>query len=198
MWSAVMSLPALVIFVLGFLLQTPFQISLVHGAIIPRSVDITTMNETMNDGTPPYCNNLEGWVGDGIDPSDCAVAISEFLRTNVRPRGKQEYEFLARGVPRVSYLPWIVTPKKYDYGRYSGFGLGSGTHPNTIGTCDITIVMMKIFDPAVLPGGSPAVYTPSDIATFYDIWNTARNLLSFCVHRKFLPQAGWSITGKSA
>ena len=56
-------------------------------------------------------------MGDGIVATDCVEARNEFFRTNVQPRGIQEFEFLTHGVPRTGYFPYIVTPRMYDYGR---------------------------------------------------------------------------------
>ena len=111
-----MSSRALVVLVFGCLVQLLIETSPVHGAVIPQSIDIATTDATLG-GVQVYCNKLEGWIGEGIVPSDCAEAISEFRRTNVRPRGKQEFEFLSRGVSRVTHLPYINTPRKYDYGE---------------------------------------------------------------------------------
>ena len=111
-----MSSRALVALVLGCLLQLLLETSPVHGAVVLQSIDIAATDATLG-GNPVYCNKLEGWIGEGIDPSDCADAVSEFRRTNVRPRGKQEFEFLSRGVSRTTSLPYITTPRKYDYGE---------------------------------------------------------------------------------
>lgn len=102
------------------LLSIPFQLlfgtSPVYSAVIPQPIEIATTNVTLRHN-PVYCSNSHGWVGDGIIANDCAKAISGFYRTNVRPRGGQEFEFLTRGVRRTSIVPYILTPRKYDYGE---------------------------------------------------------------------------------
>ncbi|KAM0797901.1 hypothetical protein BDR22DRAFT_891943 [Usnea florida] len=123
------------------------------------------------------CNTLEGWIGDGISADDCEIVMSEFLRTNVRPRGEREYEFTTVGGPRASYLPWVVTPAKYDYG-----------------TCVLVIAMLYIFPPGGETTAAPQ-RTHSDTATFYDLYKAATALSSACVEKKQRPQAGWSATG---
>ena len=92
------------------------QTAPVHSASIPPSLSLAITNATFN-GNPAYCNNYEGWVGAGIARGDCTEAIAEFYRTNVEPRGGQRFEFLTRGVPRNTHLPYIVTPRKHDYGE---------------------------------------------------------------------------------
>lgn len=95
------------------LLLILFEASLAHGAVIAQSA---TMNGTLGTDPKFRCVKDKDWVGDRFLRTDCRKAISEFSRTNVEPRRYQEYEFLTRGVPRLSYLPYIVTPKEYDYG----------------------------------------------------------------------------------
>ena len=125
MRSEVMSSHALNLFVLGCMLQfLLLQNSLVHSAVISRFLNTAITNATVGYH-PAYCSDNEGWVGGGIVQSDCAEAIMELYRTNVSPRKRQEYEFLTRGVPRTSHLPYIVTPRKHDYGEQSEFGISS-------------------------------------------------------------------------
>lgn len=113
---AAMSSYMLVVLVIVCFLQPLLQTSLVQGAVVPQSIHNGTMNATLQ-ATPGYCNSFPDWVGDGIIQSDCTDAISEFFRQNVEPRGRQEYEFLNRGDTRSTYLPYINTPSKYDYGE---------------------------------------------------------------------------------
>ena len=103
--------PAVSVFVC--LLHILFKASLAHGAVIAESA---TMDGTLGTDPKVRCVKDKGWIGDGFRKTDCREAISEFSRTDVEPRRYQEYEFLTRGVPRVSYLPYIVTPREYDYG----------------------------------------------------------------------------------
>lgn len=119
-----MSFRALVFSIFGCSLQILLQISLIQGAVIPTSIDIAATNATLGNDFA-YCSDNEGWVGNGIDYSDCAEAIDDFYVTNVRPRGGQEFEFLARGVPRTSHLPYIVTPRKYDHGEQPAFSISA-------------------------------------------------------------------------
>lgn len=184
----------------GCSLQLLLQTSPVHSAIIPQLIDITTTNPTL-DNSPAHCTSYEGWVGNGILRSDCAKAISEFYRTNVEPRSGQEYEFLSRGVPRTSYLPYIVTPRKYDYGEQPASIISIRcflTRSITIGTCVVVLVMLDTFHPGSLPGSYPQRYTRSDTATFNEIYDVAVHLSSNCVKNKVVPEAGWSFAGKSA
>ena len=109
------SLLAQMILALGWVVQLLLETPLVHGATIPQSIDIVAANATSR-ATPAYCNNYEGWLGDGIVQGDCAEAISQFFRTDVEPRGNQEFEFLSSWEPRTSHLPYIVTPTKYGHG----------------------------------------------------------------------------------
>ena len=41
------------------------------------------------------------------------------------------------------------------------------------------------------------MYPKKDIATYFDVWNVAVELSSQCVEENSVPQAGWSVTGKS-
>ena len=111
---AMMSSHALIYFLLGLPFQLLRQTTIAHSAIIPQSPGIAP---TAVDNDMAHCVDNEGWVRNGIIKSDCAVAMSEFYRTNVLPRGGQEYEFYALGGPRTSRLPTILTPRKYDYGE---------------------------------------------------------------------------------
>lgn len=111
-----MSSNAVVHFLLGFLFQLLLQSSLVEGAIIPETARITTTNATLGDSVG-HCVNYEGWVGNGIARADCAEAIREFYRTDVQPRGGQEYEFFAVRTKKMSNLPTVITPRKHDYGK---------------------------------------------------------------------------------
>lgn len=172
-----MSSRSLILLVFRFSLQLLLQTSLVHGASIPQSVDVVATNATLSDNFA-YCSDNEGWVGNGILQSDCAEAISEFYRTNVLPRGGQEFEFLSRGVPKTSHLPYIVTPRKYDYG-----------------TCVVVIAMLDAVFPGTLPGVQPRKYTQSDTATFTEVYAVALSLALQCVKSKEKPEAGWSFTG---
>ena len=115
----------LAVYVLGCLLQILPEIPLVHGAVVPQSADITAPSSTLGL-EPVHCNDLEGFVGNGIRRSDCAAAIGEFLSTSVRPRGNQEYEFFDREAHQISHLPSVVTPTKFYHGEYPAFRLGFG------------------------------------------------------------------------
>ena len=185
------------VYVLGCLLQILLQIPLVHGAVIPQSLDITAESSTLGVN-PAECNDLWGWLGNGIIRSDCKAAINEFLSTSVRPRGKQEYEFLEREVHQVSHLRSVVTPLKFYHGGYLAFSLGFGL-PHLLmplGTCVFVVEMMNLFSLAPLPGGQPRVYAKNDMATYVDIFNAAVDLSSHCVEQNSSPQAGWSVTGE--
>ena len=103
------------VYVLGCLLQILRRIPLVHGAVIPQSADITATSSTLGLN-PAECNDLEGWVGNGIRRSDCAAAITEFFSASVQPHGEQEYEFRNHEVPQTSHLPSVVTPTKFYHG----------------------------------------------------------------------------------
>ena len=113
------------VYVLGCLLQVLPRIPLVHGAVIPQSEDITATSSTVGINRVK-CNDLLGWVEEGIVRSDCAAAIGEFFSTSVRPRGNQEYEFLIPEVHQVSGLPSVVPPIKFYHGGYPAFSLGFG------------------------------------------------------------------------
>ena len=106
---------ALAVYVLGSLFQILPQIPIIHGAVIPQSAAITAPSSVLGLN-PSHCNDLEGWLGNGIVRSDCTAAIAEFLSTNVRPRGNQEYEFLDREFHQVTHLPSVVTPTKFYHG----------------------------------------------------------------------------------
>ena len=101
-------------FLLGLPIQLLLQITIVHSAIIPQSLGIALTTPADNTA---YCVDNEGWIGNGIIKSDCAVAISEFYRTNVQPRGGQEYEFYTIGARKTSSFPLVLTPRKHDYGE---------------------------------------------------------------------------------
>lgn len=117
-----LSLFAQTVLALGWVVQLLLETRLVHGATIPQSIDIVTADATR--ATPAYCNSYEGWLGDGIVQNDCAEAISQFFRTNVEPRGKQEFEFLSSWELRTTHLPYVVTPTKYDHGESKAFRVG--------------------------------------------------------------------------
>ena len=55
--------------------------------------------------------------------------------------------------------------------------------------------MLDQFAAGTLPGGPAQPYTPSDTATFYNIYDMARVLTSQCGagNRQY---AGWSVAGK--
>ncbi|CAD6593029.1 MAG: hypothetical protein ASARMPREDX12_006665 [Alectoria sarmentosa] len=161
---------------LACLFQVLFQTAPVHSASIPPSLSLANTNATFN-GNPAYCNNYGGWVGDGIVRGDCTEAIREFYRTNVEPRGGQSYEFLTQGVSRNTHLPYIVTPRKYDYR-----------------TCVVVITMLDTFH-GTLPGGKPQLYTRADTATFNQIYVVAEGLASECVKKHLVSEAGWSFAG---
>lgn len=111
-----LSLFAETVLALGWVVQLLLETRLVHGATIPQSIDIVTADATLG-ATPAYCNSYEGWLGDGIVQSDCVEVISQFFRTNVEPRGNQEFEFLSSWELRTTHLPYVVTPTKYDHGE---------------------------------------------------------------------------------
>lgn len=106
----------LAVHVLGFLLQILPKTSSVHGAVISPSADITAPG-SISDVNPVHCNDLEGWVGNGINRADCATAIRNFDSTSVQPHGSQEYEFRNLEVHQVTHLPSVVTPIKFHYGE---------------------------------------------------------------------------------
>ena len=187
---------------LHFLLVLPFQLllqtTIVHTAIIPQTQGIATTAPGKNTA---HCVDYEGWVGNGIIQSDCTEAISEFYRTTVQPRYGQEYEFYTIGAPRISHFPYVLTPRKYDYGKRPVVCPSVPvflTQPIITGTCVLVIAMLDRFSRGILPGDSPRVYAGSDTATFNDIYNRAISLSSACVNRKEASEAGWSSTGKSA
>lgn len=185
-----------------FLLGWPFQLllhtTIVHAAIIPQTQGIAP---TAPGANTAYCVDNEGWVGNGIIQSDCTEAISEFYRTNVQPRDGRRYEFYTIGAPRISHFPYVLTPRKYDYGKRPVSSPNGGPMlPIQLiltGTCVVVIAMLDRFGPGFLPGVSPRVYAQSDTATFNDIYRKAGSLSSICVNRKEEAEAGWSSTGKS-
>ena len=184
---------------LALFFQLFLQPSPVHSATIPQSFGIATKDAAVN-ADRAQCIDNEGWVGEGIIVSDCAEAIREFYRTQVQPRREQHYEFLHRGVTRTTALPYINTPRKFDYGEQRIYVTCSTFIPLTritTGTCVIDIGMLDTYWP-----GSPAeirpLYTRTDIATFNEIMNAAKYLYSKCVNAKQEPVAGWTFTGMLA
>lgn len=109
-----MSSHAVIHFLLGLPFQLLLQSTIAQSAIIPQPPGIAPKSSGNDIG---HCVDYEDWLGNGIIKSDCADAISEFFRTNVQPRGGQEYEFYALGGPRTSRFPTVLTPRKYDYGE---------------------------------------------------------------------------------
>lgn len=193
-----MSSYALIHFLLGLPFQLLFQTTIVHTAIIPQSPSIAPTALSNDKGN---CVANEGWVGDGIIKDDCAHAMSEFYRTNVLPRGGQEYEFYTLGGPSHSRFPTVLTPRKYDYGErpvpWNDYP-DLLTQPVTIGTCVVVIAMLGAFRPGFLPGDTRREYQRVDTATFDQIYMVAVSVSSYCVNRKGEAEAGWSSTGKPA
>lgn len=66
------------------------------------------------------------------------------------------------------------------------------------GTCVVVIAMLRTFFPGTLPGVGPQSYTPSDIASFDQIYGVTRGLLSECVDKKLDAEAGWIFAGRPA
>ena len=65
------------------------------------------------------CNSFTGWIGSGVSRNDCELAIEELWKSDVQPRRGQEYEFYARGAPRLDFpLPLVLTPRKHEYGEF--------------------------------------------------------------------------------
>lgn len=108
-------LAALVITTLVRLLSL---VSPIDGAVVPQPLTLTLSNSSLGFGrvNPDQCNSFPAWIGNGIVDSDCREAINELYRDDVEPRKGQTYEFLRRGVRRVSYDPWVTTPRKHWYG----------------------------------------------------------------------------------
>ena len=183
---------------LALFIQLLLQPSLVHSATIPQSSGITATNVTVN-AEPAQCIDNEGWVGDGIIVSDCVEAIREFYRTQVQPRREQHYEFTQIGVSRTTGLPYINTPRKYDYGEQR-IHVESTFNPLTqitTGTCVIALGMLETYWPGAITDIKP-LYTRTDIATFDEIASTAGSVYSKCVKVKGKPVAGWTATGMFA
>lgn len=90
----------------------------INGAVTPQSLSLPTANSSLvfTQMNPNRCNSIPDWIGNGIIDSDCQAAINELYWDDVEPRRGQEYEFLKRGVRRVSDLPWVTTPRKHSYG----------------------------------------------------------------------------------
>ena len=114
---AIMS-PLTVIQLLGLAFTLLLHTSLVSSATVAHSLGIARTNLTLGSDDDGDCVTHEGWVGDGIARRDCVAAVREFYRTEVYPRGRNEFEFVSRGVRRKSYLPEVLLPLVSDYGKW--------------------------------------------------------------------------------
>ena len=101
---------------LALFIQLLLQPLLVHSATIPQPLRITNTNATIDEDTAKCIDN-EGWVGSGIVVNDCVEAIREFYRTEVQPRGGQQYEFVQVGETKTTNLPRINSPRRFNYGE---------------------------------------------------------------------------------
>jgi hypothetical protein len=98
----------------------PFLLSVlpINGAVTPQSLSLPSANSSIvfTQMNPSRCTSIPDWIGNGIIDSDCQAAMNELYWDDVEPRRGQKYEFLKRGVRRVSDLPWVTTPRKHSYG----------------------------------------------------------------------------------
>ena len=182
----------LLVLFIQFLLQP----SLVHGATIPQSLSIQTTNATISEDTVE-CMDNEGWIGAGIVVNDCVEAIREFYRTQVQPRGGQQYEFVQVGETKTTTLPRINSPKRFNHGEQRICVTGSMFIPLTritTGTCVIDIGLLWIYWPGPITEPKP-FFEHTDIAVFNQIVNAAISVVSKCVEGRQRPVAGWTSTG---
>ena len=197
--SAAMSSRTQIHFLLALFIQLLLQPSLVHSATIPQSLSIKTTNATANEDTVE-CMDNEGWVGAGIVVNDCVEAIREYYRTEVQPRGGQQYEFVQVGEPKRTNLPRINSPRRFNHGEQRICGTGSTCIPLTritTGTCVIDIGMLWIYWPGPITEIKP-LFEHTDIALFNQIVNAVISVVSNCVEGRQPPVAGWTSTGMLA
>ena len=184
---------------LALFIHLVLQPSLVLSATIPQSLSIKTTNATVNEDTVE-CMDNEGWVGEGIVVNDCIEGIREFYRTEVQPRGGQQYEFVQVGDVKTTNLPRINSPRRFHYGKQRICITGSTfvqLTSITIGTCVVDIGMLYIYWPGPITEIKP-LYEHTDIAVFNQIVNAVISVVSKCVEGRQPPVAGWTSTGMLA
>ena len=92
--------------------------SSVRGVPVLETSNVAPRNNDL-DVTPEQCNRFSDWIEDGILEEDCEAAINELYHDAVVPRGGQEYEFLRKYVRKESDLPYVMTPQKHWYRKWS-------------------------------------------------------------------------------
>ena len=110
-------------YVLGCLVHILPRLSLVHGAVIAQSAEMTATSSLSNQN-PVKCTDIVGWVEQGIVQSDCTTAIDLFLSAVVQPHGTQEYQFFEFEKDPALDLPSVATPLKFHHGGQPAFILG--------------------------------------------------------------------------
>ena len=163
-------------------------------------VTLATMARLTSSTSPaPFtCTNLTTWTGDRPPYiGDCANALDVIARTDVEIFHNERFEFLVPGMEHMTTLNTVLTPRRYSYGERTKVTTDSLWYSYRLETCTFVIYMPAQGAGGPLPGSGARSWRPTDIATFRDVWNSARRIMSGCLH-EFIPakQVGWTDTGE--
>lgn len=157
--------------------------------------------------------------------SDC-VQAALFFSATADEHGYEPFEFYAQGQVPVHGVVPLVTPRRYPYSEfgysvYKEFGtMGEVVwwcaiirwnffrrkclfllmrRGDVVDSCMILIVNLHNFPPAYLPERARRSYVPTDVASFYDLYDGVDGVLSRCMESATRPtELGWTSLGDEA
>ena len=127
-----------------------------------------------------HCLASPSWTLPHYDTvHDCVDAIDRLYFTDSGRYKSRPFEFVAANTaPSSRSLDVQYTPRRY-----------------TIGSCTIAVVMLVDFPTSEpLPGEPPGRHPPRDVATFEQVWESARRIYVGCIHTE--NSAGWEVIGR--
>ncbi|KAL8739160.1 MAG: hypothetical protein Q9181_000189 [Wetmoreana brouardii] len=147
--------------------------------------------DTLN-GTPAYvqCANHPTWFRSWTDhmhvryyKTACWNAFVNMRDADVSPGGKEQFEFLAEGVPPGSKYEPMQTPRRY-------IGTGEGK------SCTITIAMLRDIPPREIPRQPLTPRTAREVVSYVLISQAVSDIFTHCIHKgEDTAEFGWAKPG---
>lgn len=178
---------------------------LAHSAALSQPLILPAISQSLNQSSPQNftspnlsrpqkCTAKDDWFSPRFVEDDCRNALLFLWATELQTGSPYRQEFLARGAKKTTRYKAQQTPRKYIYSNYVFMRI---VFPPTlnfpIDTCTLAIVMTNSFRIGDLPGGY-GKGSPTDVATWQDVWETAEFVYQQCVENEDL--AGWESTGE--
>ncbi|KAL9012016.1 MAG: hypothetical protein Q9173_003187 [Seirophora scorigena] len=125
------------------------------------------------------CDSRSDWSANNFLKEDCYNSVLNVFLQDYRPNAKAIFDFYSSPFPPPPGSNMIQTPRRY-----------------TTKSCTLALVMLYKFGPTEVPGAQRRGHALTELATFEEIYRTARRLEEKCILGQGQSHLAWEPVGE--